>query len=385
VTDDVVARAGTRRRALFFDLVAVGLGAWARRAFRVEAVGAERFALEPGTLLVCNHASDADVPVLVAALYRHGYRPGRRKLLVHFSMRHDLHLRGFFGGYPTGISPRVRRLLFRIGIAPVLDWGLPTPPLRPATRMRAVELVREHPEEPLRDLVGEPLLQQFRLRAERLGRTPPVLARDANRGVYADLLWREVTPEETTGEAAAGSWQRRAAAAGADFRRFVGIVREGGVLLLFPEGTPSPDGSLQPLRRGVGALVRRASPRVLLPLALAYDPLTGGRPYAYVGVGAAIEPPRREVEQAVAALLARTVPLAVGQVVADALERGDRAGLAERLEREVAEAVAAGRPVPAALLDPLERSRMLEDAVAAAAAHPERLPRLLMTYRSTRS
>jgi hypothetical protein len=139
------------------------------------------------------------------------------------------------------------------------------------------------------------------------------------------------------------------------------------------------------LKAGVGALVRVARPRVVRPLGIAYDPLTRGRPWAYVGVGPSVPPPRHDPEGAVRDLLARAVPLTVGQVVADALAAGAADGLERRLADEVERAVAERRPVDAALRLRDVRARRLEEALAVARAHPERLPRLVAAYRSARA
>ena len=55
-------------------------------------------------------------------------------------------------------------------------------------------------------------------------------------------------------------------------------MRDGNVLIVFPEGRPSPDGEIGPIKPGIGALVRRGKPRAVRPLALAYDPLVRGAP-----------------------------------------------------------------------------------------------------------
>jgi hypothetical protein len=141
---------------------------------------------------------------------------------------------------------------------------------------------------------------------------------------------------------------------------------------------------LQPLKAGVGVLVRVARPRVLQPLGIAYDPLVRGRTHAYVGVGAPVPPPRRDADAAVRALLAGAIPLTVGQVVADALADGARRRAADRLAREVGHAAAVGRPVPPELHDPAVRARRVAEALVVAGSHPERLPRLVAAYRSAR-
>jgi 1-acyl-sn-glycerol-3-phosphate acyltransferase len=351
----------TRR---LYDAVALGLGAYARSSFRIRRLGAP-FELDPGGLLVSSHRSDADVPVLVSIMYPEAYgRLRRRGPELHFAVRDDLFVHGFFGGYPAGLPRWARRLLYPIGIGGVLAERLPCHPLRSATRMRLAELFAEHPDAPLAELLPEELARGFHDR----GLPRAARARDALHGRYAELLWLVVGPDELSGEAAQESWRRRAAAAVADFRTLCELVRDGGTLLLFPEGRPSPDGGLGPMQPGLAALVRRAKPRSLRPLAPAYDPLVPGRrPLAYVGVGEPGEPVADE--EAVLALLRRTTPLTAGQLVASG------GG-----EHEIEAALAEGRPVAPELLDPERRRARLAEARAAAAGRD--LRRLAREYRS---
>lgn len=382
--DRLVERAAVPRRAPLFHLAAFLLTAGARAAYRVRALGADDLQLEPSTLYAVNHPREADPAVAVAALYPHLYRPWRRDLLVHFTLRDDLHRRGFFAGYPLRLPLWARRLLFPIGLGRVFDGPLPCPALRSANRMLVADLLRSRPDAELDELLPHDDLERIRRRADRLGRPAPRLARDALQGSYADLLWWVVRAEDAAGSLAEQAFADRAAGARRDFRRFVGIIRGGGIVLISPEGRSSRDGGLQPLRAGAGALLRIARPRRVRPLGIAYDPLVRGRPYAYVGVGAAVPPPRRDPDEALRSLLAATVPLTVGQVVADALDRGARTQLRGRLAREVDRAAAEGRPVDPALHDPDVRDERLATALAVARAHPERLPRLVAGYRSAR-
>jgi 1-acyl-sn-glycerol-3-phosphate acyltransferase len=353
----------TRR---LYDAVALSLGAYARSRFRVCPLG-DRFRLEPHGLVVCTHRSDADVPVLISVLYPHAH--GRLRLRgreLQFAVRDDLFLRGFFAGYAPGLPPLVRRLLFPLGVGGILRRRLPCHPLRSATRMRLVELLREHRETPLCELVPEQMLPQ-RLDSD-------ARARKVLRGRNAEWLWQVVDEAELTGMQAEESWRRRRAAALADFRELVALVRNGGTLLLFPEGRPSPDGALGPVQPGIAALVRRAKPASMQPIALAYDPLVRtGRPFVYVGIGEPVEPTTDDAE--VLALLRRTTPLTAGQLVAT--------GSAQQAEREVEAALAAGRPVAPELLDPERRRVRIEEARSAAAGRD--LGRLALEYRSART
>lgn len=372
------------RRALFYDLVGLGLSAYARCAYRIRTVG-EQLRLEPSTLLVANHPRECDPVVMVGGLYHQVHRFGRRHRLVHFMLRADLREQGFFAGMPLRMPLWARRLLFPLGVGPLLERWLPCAPIRAAGTMLVVDLVRGDPDGRLEDLLPPQNVNRLRERARALGRRSPSYGRDVLHGIYADLLWWVVRVDEACSESARELFARRAADARSDLNRFVEVIRSGGVLLISPEGRASPDGCLQPLRRGALLLVRRAKPARVWPLAVAYDSLTTGRTWAYIGIGTPVPAEEARTEGSLRALLTRTLPLTVGQVVADALDSGTSAALETRLAEEVAEARALGRPVDPALFDPSVRRARLREALAAADAHPERLPRLVSSYRSVRA
>lgn len=371
------------RRALFYDLVGVGMTAYARAAFRLRTVGRE-LRLEPSTLLVANHPRESDPAVMVGALYPRVHRFGRRQRLVHFMLRADLHERGFFAGMPQDLPLWARRLLFPLGIGPVLRRFLPCAPIRGAGVMLVADLARAAPDAHLDELLPPEDVLRLRARAAELGRPRPQTGDDVLRGIYADLLWWTVQAEDAPSDLARELFAQRAAEARADLKGFVEVIRGGGVLLISPEGRASPDGSLQPLRRGAALLVRRAKPARVWPLAVAYDPLTSGRTWAYVGVGTPVPAAEARTDEAVRELLVRTVPLTVGQVVADALEEGTAGPLERRLADEIREARAEGRPFDPVLLDSGVRRARLRDALEVADRHPDRLPRLVASYRSAR-
>ena len=203
--------------------------------------------------------------------------------------------------------------------------------------------------------------------------------------MYADLLWEPLSPEDTRG--LEEFWSRRAAQAAGDFRTLVEIVRDGNVLIVFPEGRPSPDGEIGPIKPGIGALVRRGKPRAIRPLALAYDPLVRGRTRVHLALGEPVEPPTEDVEGALLALLRVTMPLTCGQVVAARLQAGADADL-HALERDLGDAVAVareeGRPVEPDLATAAGRRRRLTEALAVAPRRVADLPFLAREYTSAR-
>jgi 1-acyl-sn-glycerol-3-phosphate acyltransferase len=352
-----------------YDVGAYGLAAYARARFRVRALG-EPFSLAPRTLVVSSHRSDDDVPVLVACLYPQAHGRWRRNARLHFAVRDDLFVPGFFAGYPKRLPAALRRALVRIDVGPVLRTRLPCHAIRSATHLRLAEFLREHPDEPLAELLPEALAMPFG--TARTGR-------DALRGRYAHELWRVVTPEELDTPAAAVSWARRRAGALDDFRELVGVIRGGDSLAIFPEGRPSPDGDIGPILDGVTAIVRRARPARIVALAPAYDPLVRGRTHAFLAISA----PRAPTDDAgeLLALLRRTTPLTVGDSVATAL--ADHADPERRLAEDVEAARDERRPYEPELDDPDVRRKRMAIALGAAGAQP--LERLVRTYRSARA
>lgn len=350
-----------------YDAGAVALGVYARARFRLRVVG-ERFRPDRHTLIVSSHRSDDDVPVIAAALYRQAHGLWRRNSRLHFAVRDDLFLPGFFAGYPPHLPGLVRRVLFPLDVGPVLRSHLPCHPIRSATKLRLFEYLRDHPDERLDALLPPELAGLFPGAAR---------ARDTLRGRHARALWTAVEPGDLDGPHAERSWARRRTGARDDFRELIEVIRVGEPLVIFPEGRPSPDGSIGPVLGGVDALVRRGRPRAVVPIALAYDPLAAGRVQALVGVGAPVDPGGDVLE-----LLRGTTPLTVGESVAAALADGVDAYL--RLADDVEAAREAGRPHEPELRDTAVRNARVRSALRRAAAHRD-LDRLVLAYRSARA
>jgi 1-acyl-sn-glycerol-3-phosphate acyltransferase len=320
--------------------------------------------------VVSSHRSDDDVPVLVACLYAQAHGRRRRNARLHFAVRDDLFVPGFFAGYPPRLPGLLRRLLYPVNVGPVLRRQLPCHPIRSATRMRLAEFLREHPDEPLEALLPDAIAASF---------GDAKVGRDGLRAKHARALWRVVSPEELDTAPAAVSWARRRAGALDDFRELVGVVRGGDSLAIFPEGRPSPNGELGPILEGVSAIVRRARPERIVAIAPAYDPLVAGRTNAYLAISA----PSRPTDDAdeILGLLRRTTPLTVGDSVAAAL--ADRSDPERRLADDVEAAREQGRPYEPELDDAEVRRRRAATAVATAQGRT--LDRLVRTYRSARA
>jgi hypothetical protein len=367
-----------------YDGVAHGMNLYSQAAFRVGLLAPEGFDPGAGTLVVITHRKESDVPLVCPPLYfaMGGHRsPGYR---LHFAARDDMFLPGFFAGFPPDLPLRARRLLYRVGVGRWLP-RVNVFPIRSASVARTGEVLAASPARPLAELLRPEAAAAFAERAAACGRTAPVRAGDALRGEYADLLWLSLTPEDTPG--LEEFWSGRAARAAGDFRALVQEIRDGHVMLVFPEGRPSPDGEIGPARPGIGALVRRGKPPAIRPLALAYDPLVRGRTRVHLALGPPIEPPAEDVEQTLLDLLRVTMPLACGQLVAARLQAGAEADVAA-IERDLADAVEAareeGRPVEPDLLDAGTRRRRLAEALSVAPRRAAELPFLAREYASAR-
>jgi Acyltransferase len=362
-----------------YDAVGLGMWAYSNAAFRVVVIGPRRLRLEPGTLIVVAHRRETDVPVVGPPLYFRARLWRHHEERMAFAARDDMFVPGFFAGFPPELPPLGRRLLYRVGVGRFL-LGIGVYPISSASVARVAELLRQSPHARLADVLPPGLADGLRARSDQLGLSAPDRAADALRGEYADLLWRPLTRAEAAGPE--GFWDRRATQAAADFRRLVEVLRQRS-LVVFPEGRPSPDGEIGPLRRGLAALARRAQPRWLLPIAIAYDPLVLGRTRAVVTFGPRMEAPREDLEAMTLELLRKGTALTSGQYVAHELGAGRNptdAGLSEAVE----EACAERRPVDPELLDPERRASRLMDAVAAVGSHQAELPFLAREYASAR-
>lgn len=301
--------------------------AFSRLRLRVSVDGA--LELAPRTLYVFTHRSNLDTPLLCGGLFPFARR-GRRRDLPWFVVRDDMLEDGFFAQFAPGRVP------LALGVGGVLASHLRCVMLRPATRMRVVELARADPGAPLHDL---PNAGDLVARARSLGRAEPTLAGDVLRSAYADLLWRVVGRDEAPGPAAA--WERRLGQSRRDLERVVSLLRGGESVVLSPEGTPSSDGAVGPLMRGVGLLVRRGRPERIVPIGLAFDPVGPGRTRGLVRIGDPVAPPAGDVELALHRLLRQTLPRSPGAARAHAYREGTLAGpppappeILDRLARE---------------------------------------------------
>ena len=357
---------------LLYELVGLGMAAYAGLVHRAVLLGRERLRLEPGVVLVCTHLSDADVPVLAGALYR-GAELWRDPAVTRpsFAVRNDLLIPGYLAGYPRGMPLALRRVLWRLGIGPVMRQWVRCLPVRFADRMRLVEALRRLPDVDLAASLPPERVDALGRRAAQVRRPAPRLARDVLAADYADLLWQDVGPDEADGPEFEELWKERLAASALDLRALIRHVRAGGALVLFPHGEVSTDGAIGPLDERTARFLRSARATAVQPVAIAHDPLTRRRPRTFVGVGEALEPPaRRGGDRELVRALRRALPLACGQVVAYAIvaERlpAERDAATTAVERAVERARREGRPIEPALETGATLRARVGEAVAAA-------------------
>ncbi len=353
-----------------YDGVALGMWLYSRAAFRVETLGELRS--EPGLLLVSTHRAESDVPLLCPSVYsRCHFLLDRRAARLCFAARDDMFDRGFVAGFPDRLPLGARRLLYGLRAGPYLPRVRVHPiPYPGITWMRIGWALERLPAAmPLDAALPPEVAQRFRARAEEARLDSPCSVGDALTGVYADLLWAYCSREELSSSVFEELWRTRASEGAAALRRLIGHARTSGeMLLLFPEGKPSEDGSIGPLQPGLDLFVRRARPPALKPVAISYDGLVPGRSRAVVAFGARLGPDDGPAEERLLAALRATMPLTAGQVVAHELVAAAGAGresvLAGAIDRAVAAAVASalaeGRPVERALRGSERRARLSE-------------------------
>jgi 1-acyl-sn-glycerol-3-phosphate acyltransferase len=352
-------------KPLLYELVGLGMTAYAQLVHRTTMLGRERLRLEPGVVLVSTHLSDADVPVLGGALYGSGglwrdptiTRPS-------FAVANDLLIPGYLAGYPRGLPLLVRRAVWPVGIGPVMRRWVRCLPIRFGDRMRLVEALRRSPDLELAAALRPGPLEALRRRAETLGRPAPRVARDVLDGAYADLLWQHVDRAELDGPALAELWEERLAESASDLRQLIRHVRAGGALILFPHGELSSDGAVGPIDARAARWLRSARPVAVQPVAIAHDPFGAGRTRSFVAIGEPLDrPPRSGGERELLGAMRRAMPLVCGHVVASAAVDGEAAPPA--VERALERAGREGRPVEPDLEEETGRRARVDEAVDA--------------------
>lgn len=331
------------------------MASYIRLRFRRRLLGLQNLQVEPSTILAVNHRSDNDVPLLVTTLARPWRGLVERGLSwPTFAADDHAFFRGFLAGYPDGLPLPLRRLLWPVSVGGILERRLQCVPVGEPDHMLLVELLRDDPSQPLDRRLPVEIVSALRERAARLGASTPAMGADVLHGVFSDLLWTDLRRDQTSD--AETAWRNHARAALQDFRRLADVLRAGGVVVIFPEGELAPDGRIGPLQPGFASLARRAKVGVVQPITIAYDPLTTGRPIAYVSIAPTVAPRPGTLIAEVAASWRRAIPLTAGQLAAlVVLEGGTAFDLDRAATAWVARAQASGRPIEPALLGPKRR------------------------------
>ena len=351
-----------------YAVVGTGMWAFARSRFRVEVVGGPLPRVAAGQLWIATHRAETDVPLLAGLLFVHAGMWRGAPSRMYFAARDDLFRPGVVAaGVP--LPGPLARLVWPLSPGPWLPRVRAYPVRRP-TGLKLEQVVAGLPADtPVESFMGPRLLGLIQRSGTAVLRTVADV-RDAR---HARVLWEDVREDDLVGTLGGEVWRRHIARAAGDVRRLVGMVRDGRPMMLFPEGRVSPDGAIGPIGDLLDLVARRGHPRVVVPLGIAYDPLTRRRTEVAVGVGAPVRYGEEPIQVAAAAALRRAVPVTCGQVLARYVTSAGAAGMsttgdAEGLAEDVVRvAIAQGRPVAHGLASPARRREAVRVGLAALA------------------
>ncbi len=364
--------AGPRPWEWLYEVVGLGMWALTRARFGVQVVGPVP-RVELGQLWIATHRAETDVPLVGGLLTVRGgmWRGGAARL--HFAARDDLFTPGVVSA-GLRLPPIVARAAWSLTPGTWLP-RVRAHPIRRPVGLKLSQVVRDlDPGVPLQDVLAPHVVAT--LRAADGERRAPMCVRDIRTSASARELWQDVTRDDLTGAQGAAVWRRHVARAAGDLRRLVSLVRRGEPLMLFPEGRVSADGGIGPIGGVLDVVARRGAPASILPIGIAYDPLTRGRTKVAIAVGPPILLDGGPLGDRALARLRRATPITVGQIVARELaaiidEGGttvDRRRLLEAMARIHDLAGREGRPVVPGLGSPGRRGRGLASALHALVA-----------------
>jgi 1-acyl-sn-glycerol-3-phosphate acyltransferase len=352
-----------------YGLTGITMWMFVRGRFRVEIVG-RLPRVGPGQVWIATHRAETDVPLLAGLLYvQAGMWRGARSR-VYFAARDDLYRPGVVAAGIRLPAP-LARLVWPLSPGPWLP-RVRAYPIRRPTGLKLEQVLADLPgETPLAGLLGPRPMSCLERAAQQRGQPRPLTVANARDARYARELWEDVTAGDLVGDRGREVWRAHIAKAAGDLRRIVGLIREGRPILLFPEGRVSPDGGVGPIGDLIDLVVRRGRPESVIPVGIAYDPLTLHRTEVAVGVGTPGPPDGGQAAVAAADALRRAIPVTCGQVLARYVVRASASGIgsvdaAQRLAAEVARAAAVqGRPVSRGLRSRSRRPARVRDGLAA--------------------
>lgn len=253
--------------------------------FRLEVYGEEYLRHSPGALILSNHRSDNDGPILAnVILQRRGWQSlGVKPYIV---AREDLFRKGFLSNYLTTWPRPIRKLLGRLCLRSLLG----------ALQVRPIRRVPEHTlgalledvhhllgDVPLSKILRPEWAQRF---ADQVGRTfDPLSVRQAL-NAPDDLLSLSNAYRRLNLKTLRILLPHERHTIAAQLQVFVELLEAGETVILEPEGRVSPDGSFHKPRQALHHLlnVPNRVPHVL-PVALSYDLMCAGRPRVLIRFG----------------------------------------------------------------------------------------------------
>ncbi|MDA8094724.1 MAG: hypothetical protein M0T84_12655 [Betaproteobacteria bacterium] len=358
VPSDGFRRGARRTFALFADLVL-------RLRYDIRVSGREHYAEGVPTLLVANHRSDADGPIVAAVMLR---RQGVacRGDVPFFVAREDLFARGFLAQYVPAAPAFLRPVLGRLCLAPFLELMRVRPMRRVAERTLGEVLAQ------VREIAGDVPLAEI-LKASQLARYERLAAPNPVPATVGEALaqrYRALNQErlgllklrrEMFQRLARSDREVIARQVGA----FVALLEAGKTVFLAPEGVLSPHGCPMRSKAGLHLLLTRARVDVhLVPVGLTYDFMTTGRPAVFVRFGrelsslegCGVEALDERVHRAIAAQYTATATQIASVWLRARLHAGENrlepSALRDGVMQAALDLACAGLPVDGRLLDP---------------------------------
>lgn len=339
------------------------LGTAVRFSVRLDAAGLEHARNAPGLVVVFNHKSDLDGPIIVPALYWHfrGRGPIGRTAFVGGE---HIFQPGFLAGYVMPRPAWLRPLLFHVSPAAVMR-AIRCYPVPMAKRRflaaHLTDLLKAAGDLPLGDVLSRSPDTVFP------GVAAGATVRYVLRGAYAielftlhDLnLFRPEIAEALI------EYQRTTIRDAID--GFAAVLDEGDALTVAPEGALTPDGRIGRIKSGLQQIVQRTTRDLaLLPMGVTYDFMSTGRPAAYLRIGSPVtgakEWPAQEWPARVRRMLAQQTTVTLSQLAAQyVLEQAREnvfslgaASMKAELARRASAFAAEGLHVASSLLQPAE-------------------------------
>jgi 1-acyl-sn-glycerol-3-phosphate acyltransferase len=310
--------------------------------------GLENYHASPSTLITINHKRDLDI-LLIAPTLHLKKTIFREPLRMYFVARDDLFEPGFLTAHFPFSFP-LGRLLHRVNLAPVMH-AFSGYPISSVIHKRLGPLVKEVMQSEGDIRLGDTVKPDFvRKIAEQFGKEDTAVDRLTLSGFLGyefRTLHEEFTDTGILKEGLARKVRRQSILDVEDqLRFFAGVLKQGGICLLSPEGRLSPDGHFWPVRSGLYRLLSLAGLDVtILPVNTTYDFMTRKRMRAHVAAGPEIKASGKfgkvELEQRVQRAIISLGRVTIGQIGSEYLLWRKEAGKGLICEDEFAEALSA--------------------------------------------